>query len=183
MEPGIAPVGPAKRTVGTAVTARIRGGNLMIHMSTASAGPGNVLVIDGGDCKVVALIGGITAMAMQSRGIAGVILDGLVRDSAELAEMGLPIFARGAHPVACNKGGEGDVNKPVICGGVIVCPGDIVVADEDGIIVLPANDAETLIATAENKLKQEKKRIENLRQGDLFPQWARDAAATMGVKL
>lgn len=186
MESGITSIaltGPGKRAKGTAVTARICGGNLMIHMGTAAAGPGDILVIDGGDRKNAAMIGGMTAIAIQSRGVTGIILDGLVRDVAELAELGLPIFARGAYPVACNKGGTGDVNTPVVCGGITVRPGDIVLADEDGIIVLPAEDAETLITAAENKLEQEKKRTEAIRQGDLFPQWAKAAAAAMGMTL
>lgn len=183
MEPGITPVGPASRAAGVAVTVKICGGTLMVHMGTAAASPGDILVIDAGDRKNVALIGGMTAMSMRSRGIAGVILDGLVRDSAELAELGLPIFARGAYPVACGKGGDGGVNKTVVCGGVTVRPGDIVVADEDGVIVLPADEAETLVTAAENKLEQEQKRIEAIRRGDLFPQWARDAAAALGVHL
>ncbi len=183
MEPGFAPFGAVKRAAGTAVTARISGGNLMVHLGTAAAGPGNILVIDAGDRKNVAMIGGMTVMAVHSKGIAGVVLDGLVRDAAELAEQNLPIFARGAYPVACGKGGEGDVGKPVVCGGVTVHPGDIVVADEDGVIVLPAGEAGTLISAAEKKLEQEKTRVDRIRQGDLFPQWAKDAAAAAGVDL
>jgi RraA family protein len=183
MDGGIRPVSKGKKLAGTAVTVCIRSGNLMIHLGMASAGPGHVLVVDADDCKNQACVGEMMVMSMRARGLAGFIVNGPVRDSGDLAGLDFPVFARGRFPASCNKGGTGSVNMTVMCGGVSVSPGDFVVADEDGIIVLPAKHADSLLAGGKDKKSREEERIRRIREGDLYPQWARDAARELGITL
>lgn len=113
------------------------GDNLMLHTAIYRATPGSVIVVQAGDVDYAMAGGNVCAIA-QRRGIAGFVIDGVIRDIAEVREAQFPVFARGLMPIPGRKRQLGQLNQPVVCGGVRVSPGDIVVADEEGIVVIPA---------------------------------------------
>jgi RraA family protein len=131
---------------GPALTVRVRpGDNLMIHVAIAMAQPGDVILIDGGGDVSQALIGGLMRTSAIARGIAAFVVDGAVRDVAEWAEHGIAIYARGHTHRGPTKDGPGEVNVPIACAGMAVCPGDLVLADADGVITIPAAEAAALL--------------------------------------
>ncbi len=130
---------PVPRMVGPAVTVSIPAGGInMVKLGIQQARPGDILVVSAQGDTTYAMIGGNIALGMQARGIRGFVIDGAVRDVSELRDLGFPTFARGVAVAAADLGGpRGEVNVPIACGGVVVNPGDIVIADEDGIVVVP----------------------------------------------
>lgn len=143
---------------GPALTVRVRpGDNLMIHQAISMAQPGDVIVIDGGGDVSQALIGGLMRTSAITRGIAAFVIDGAVRDLGEWAEGGIACYARGHTPRGPSKDGPGEVNVPVACAGMAVCPGDLVLCDADGVIVIPAAEAEALLPRAKAHAGKEAK--------------------------
>ncbi|MGF1342208.1 RraA family protein [Streptomyces flavovirens] len=156
MDVGIRPLrSSAPRIAGPAFTVRCPpGDNLMFHAAIYRAAPGSVIVAEAGDMDY-ALAGGNVCAVAQRRGIAGFVIDGVIRDLAEVREMGFPVFARGVIPVPGTKTSVRPLNVPVRCGGVQVHPGDIVVADEEGVVVTPHALQEQVLRDAEAKLAKE----------------------------
>jgi regulator of RNase E activity RraA len=157
MDTGIRPLwSPVPRIAGPAFTVRCPpGDNLMLHAAIYRAAPGDVVVVESGDLDY-ALAGGNVCAVAQRNGIAGFVLDGLIRDVAEVREMGFPVFARGVIPVPGGKTAALPLNVPVRCGGVPVRTGDLVVADEEGVVVVPRErGAEVLAAAAAKQAKDE----------------------------
>jgi regulator of RNase E activity RraA len=152
MDHSIRPLWPgAPRVAGPAFTVRCPpGDNLMVHAAIHRAEPGDILVIQGGDADF-ALSGGNVCAWAQRRGVAAFVADGAVRDLAEVRERAFPVFARGVIPIPGAKEGPGEINGPVRCGGAAVQPGDIVVADEEGIVVVPRARAAEVLAKAQAK--------------------------------
>ncbi|USU07955.1 RraA family protein [Sphingomonadaceae bacterium OTU29MARTA1] len=134
---------------GTALTVRTRGGdNLAILRAFDHCRPGDVLVVDAGGETENALVGGIMTFFAASIGMAGMVLDGAVRDIAELRARDFPVYARGHTHRGPFKDGPGAINVPVSVGGMVVQPGDIVVGDSDGLLAFAPGDAERVIASA-----------------------------------
>jgi 4-hydroxy-4-methyl-2-oxoglutarate aldolase len=146
MDTGIRPLWPAPRVAGRAFTVRCPpGDNLMLHAAIHRALRGAVIVVESGDLDF-ALAGGNVCAVAQRRGIAAFVLDGLIRDLAEVRELGFAVFARGVIPIPGRKEAVEPLNSPVRCGGVKVDAGDMVVADEDGVVVVPgAHQAQVLV--------------------------------------
>ncbi|MDK4717562.1 RraA family protein [Rhizobium sp. CNPSo 4039] len=141
---------------GPAITVRVRpGDNLMIHQAIAMAQPGDVIVIDGGGDVSQALIGGLVRTSAMKKGVAAFVVDGAVRDLAEWAEGGIACYARGHTHRGPSKDGPGEVNVPIACGGMAVSPGDLIICDADGVLAVPAADAETLLPRAKAHAKRE----------------------------
>ncbi len=139
------------RIAGPAFTVRTgHHDNLMFHAAIYLARPGDVIVVEAGDDEM-AVAGGNVCAIVQRRGVAGLIVDGVIRDVGEAREKRFPVFARGASPIPAKRGGAGEINTPIRCGGVVVNPGDVVVADEEGIVVVPRARAEEVLAKAEAK--------------------------------
>jgi regulator of RNase E activity RraA len=139
---------PMPRVAGPAYPVRCPpGDNLMLHAAIYRAPPGSVLVVEAGDVDYAVCGGNVCAVA-QRRGIAAMVIDGVVRDVAETRSRGFPLFARGIIPIPGAKDAVGVLDGPVRCGGVDVAPGDVVVADEEGIVVVPAGRAEAVLAAA-----------------------------------
>lgn len=121
------------------------GDNLAIHRGLDEAKPGDVLVITGNGVTNRSVFGGILAEICLSKGVGGVIIDGAVRDVEEMNDMGIAVYARAVVPAGPSKNGPGTVGKPIACGNVVCNPGDIVIGDQDGIVVVPQSEAlETL---------------------------------------
>lgn len=156
MDGGIRPLWPGgARSAGPAYTVRCApGDNLMLHAAIYRAEPGSVVVVESGDIDH-ALAGGNVCAVAQRRGIAAFVLDGVIRDIGEVRAMGFPVFARGVLPFPGAKATLGPLNVPVRCGGVTVHPGDIVVADEEGVAVVPAANQDQVLRDARAKLAQE----------------------------
>jgi 4-hydroxy-4-methyl-2-oxoglutarate aldolase len=152
MDLGLRPLWPGMpRVAGPAYPVRCPpGDNLMLHAAIYRAEPGTVIVAEGGDCEYALAGGNVCAVAHQ-RGVAAFVLDGVIRDLAETRGRGFPVFARGVIPFPGRKDQVGVLNGPVRCGGVEVRPGDIVVADEEGIVVVPAAGAAEVLALAQAK--------------------------------
>ena len=150
MDPGIRPLwSPMPRLAGPAYpVACPAGDNLMLHVAIHRAPPGSVVVCAAGDSNWAMAGGNVCAFAQQ-RGIAGFVVDGCIRDIAETRSNRFPVFGRGVIPIPGVRKTAGLINVPVVCGGVTVAPGDIVVADEEGIVVLPAARASKILADAE----------------------------------
>lgn len=143
---------PITRIAGTALTVRVPpGDNLMVHAAVTYAREGDVIVVDARGDEEYALGGALLAAIAQTKGVRGFVLDGVYRDVDELRKINFPVFARGRQPKACSKHGPGEINTVVQCGGVPVHPGDIVVADEDGVVVVPAAYAEAVLAKAQGR--------------------------------
>ena len=138
---------PVRRCVGPAITVKApTGDSLMVRKAMMVAQPGDVLVIDGRGTISRSLWGGNRSTTVAARGIAGVVIDGGTRDIDETEAVGLPLFARAVCPMASASVGPGELNFPIACGGVVVNPGDIIVADAEGIVVIPRQDAEDVYA-------------------------------------
>jgi 4-hydroxy-4-methyl-2-oxoglutarate aldolase len=145
MDLGIRELWPhSPRLAGPAYTVSCPAGdNLMLHAAIYRATPGSVIVVQAGDVDYAMAGGNVCAIA-QKRGIAGFIIDGVIRDLAEVRAAQFPVFARGLMPVPGKKAQLGKLNQPIVCGGVQVSPGDMVVADEEGIVVIPAAQREAV---------------------------------------
>ncbi|MEV5505948.1 RraA family protein [Streptomyces orinoci] len=156
MDIGIRPLWASMpRIAGPAFTVRCPpGDNLMVHAAIHRAEPGSVIVVESGDLDY-ALAGGNVCAVAQRRGIAAFVADGVLRDLAEVRAMGFPVFARGVIPIPGTKTAAHPLNVPVRCGGVTVHAGDIVVADEEGVVVVPHARQEEVLLAARAKLAKE----------------------------
>lgn len=178
----IAALRPRMKLAGPALTVDVRpGDNLMIHAAIALAKPGDVLVIDGKADQTAALMGTIMMSACKQLGLAGVVIDGAVRDSLEIDEMDFPVFAFGTNPNGPTKNVAGRIGHPVSCGGVTVRAGDLVVADADGVVVLERERVEGLLPLARKKVEDESARIAQIRQGHTAASWLDGALRAAGV--
>jgi 4-hydroxy-4-methyl-2-oxoglutarate aldolase len=145
------------RIAGPAFTARTgRHDNLMFHASIYLAHPGDVIVVEAGDDEMAVAGGNVCAIA-QRRGVAGLVVDGVIRDVVESRDKGFPLYARGYSPIPGKRVGDGDMNMPIRCGGVIVNPGDIVVADEEGVVVVPRARIDDVLAKAQARVAADAK--------------------------
>jgi regulator of RNase E activity RraA len=157
------------------------GDNLMIHAAIALAQPGDVLVIDGKADQTSALMGTIMMTACKQRGIAGVVVDAAVRDSLEIDEMDFPVFSVGTNPNGPTKNIGGRIGHPVSCGGVVVNPGDLVLADADGVVVVERAQLAALLPVAHKKVQDEAKRIAQIQQGNTAASWLNASLVAAGV--
>ncbi len=173
---------PNMKVAGTAFTVEVRpGDNLMVHAAMSLAKPGDVLVIDGKGDRTAALMGTIMMTACQRLGIAGVVVDGAVRDSLEIEAMGFPVFSVGTNPNGPTKQVPGRIGHPVSVGGVTVHAGDLVVGDADGVVVIERTAVAALMPLAERKVNDEAARIAAIQQGDTAAKWLDAALRTAGV--
>lgn len=160
-----------RRIAGTAVTLRAPGmDGAMVHYAVGQARPGDVLVIDRCGDEAIATIGGAVAYAARAAGVAGIIVDGLVTDLGELRQYGVPVWSRGTSCVTVKTLGlGGEFCVPVSCGGVGVTPGDAILADENGILVLPAEDIEYSAKRALQMMQDEKRTLARIDAGEKYP--------------
>lgn len=186
MDVAIAPVDKSMKTFGTAYTVNTdKGDNLPIHLALYTAKPGYVMVIDGKGVTDYPYFGDNMMSTGKAVGLRGMIVDGLVRDYDGCVELGFPVFAKGLLPRGPRKQEPGEINYPITCGGIQVNPGDLIVADADGVAVVPRDRIEEVLNKAEEKLqydesrkalmvKYEKARLSGGELFDLAPQWVHD---------
>lgn len=166
--------GHGRIMAGTALTVRTAAGdNRMIHMALDLVRPGHVIVVDGGGDTSRALIGEIMANIALSRGAAGFVLDGAVRDTAALAVLDLPVFARTAIHRGPYKNGPGEIDVPVSVGGMVVNPGDIVVGDADGVVAFPYAIGRTLLEAVRAQEAREADIMKSIADGTYVGAYAR----------
>jgi regulator of RNase E activity RraA len=140
------------RVAGPAFTVEVAGGdNAGVHEAIGQIRPGQVLVVNGHGVTDRALIGELIAERLRKAGCVGMVLDGAVRDVDDLEELGFPAFAAGASPAGPYRNGPFRLGRPVAIGGVVVHPGDLVLGDSDGVAVVPADEADAVLARAEAK--------------------------------
>jgi len=186
MDASMLPVDDASRMIGTACTVETKDGdNFPIHVAIYMGKPGYVLVVDGKGYMDRAYLGDLMAGASKAIGFSGIVVDGCVRDKPGLKELGIPVFAKGFMQRSPIKKDAGKINTPIVCAGVQVNPGDLVVGDYDGVIVIPRDRIEEVVVAAEKKAAYEEKRREaiddytkrreaGLELPNLAPQWVLD---------
>ena len=163
---GLNPMHRGGQMLGIALTVRVSpGDNLMVHKAIDIAQPGDVIVVDAGGDLSQAIIGEIMSTMAAKRGVAGMVIDGAIRDSGALAESKFPVYARGVTHRGPYKNGFGEINVPVSIGGMVVNPGDIMVGDEDGVVAVGVDIAAIVLKAAKAKAKDEDATLDAIRKG------------------
>ncbi len=158
--------------VGAAVTVKTRpGDNLMMHKAFDVAAPGDVIVVDAGGDVTNALIGENAAAYAESLGLAGVVINGAIRDSAAIAARAFPIFAIGITHRGPYKDGPGEVNVPISIDGMVIAPGDLILGDADGVVCVPRERVEEVYAAAFAKHQQDEKDARAVTERKVKREW------------
>lgn len=171
--------------IGPAITVKLPAfDNLMLHKALDFVQAGDVLVVQaGGKQAASAVCGDLLAHKMYHKGVAGLMVDGLIRDIDGLKELGLPIFARGITPIGPRKNGPGEINTPIACGGQVIVSGDLIVADTMGAVVIPRKEALDIL----NLLKAQKKEASHYREqvqaGPVDTRWVDKHLLELGIPL
>lgn len=169
MDSGIRPVWHSPRIIGSALTVWCHtGDNLMLHKALSVALPGDILVVNTQGNMQNSPFGELLASSAIKIGVRGLVIDGTVRDAEALEAMKLPVYSRGLSPNGCNKDGSGEVGTVIACGGVAVRPGDIILADRDGITVVPLADSEEVAKLSAEKVASEANRAQEIAKGILI---------------
>ena len=166
--------------VGPALTVKARAGdNLFLHQALDMSQPGDIIVVSNDEDQTRSLMGEIMfTYAKYQRKLGGLVLDGPVRDLDALREMDLPVYATGSTPGGPHKEGPGEINVPIACGGVSINPGDIIVADADGIIVVPLKDAPVVLEAAKKFHEQDAAKVEDAKHGTSNQKWVMQSLET-----
>lgn len=178
MSPEIRNVVNEEPLIGPACTVKVfPGDNLMVHKALDAARPGDVVVVDTSGSQRNAVLGDLVTNKAKHRGIAGFIVDGLVRDLPGLKEAGLPVYARGVTPFGPLHRGPGELNYTVSCGGIVVNPGDIIVADTSGIAVVRREVAEDTIMRLRAHRARMEQYVADVKAGKFSNKWVDDQLA------
>lgn len=173
---------PAMTVCGPAFTVEVRpGDNLMFHAALAVARPGDVMVVDGKADATCALFGELMVTQAEAARLGGFVVDAASRDTVSLAAGTFPAFSAGTNPCGPTKGLPGKLSVPVSVGGVCVNPGDLVVGDVDGVVVIPKADVDAVLAAAQEKVEAEAQRVREIEDGLLVSPWLNDALKQAGL--
>jgi RraA family protein len=152
----------------------------MVHAALDVARPGDVLVVDANGSHMNAVLGDLVSNKAKHRGIAGIVVDGLVRDIDGIREARIPVFARGVTPVGPLHRGPGEINFPIQCGGIVVSPGDLIFADNNGVVVVPQEIAPELLKRCQEKSEKESSYVASVKRGQFSNAWVHVELATSG---
>lgn len=177
---GFTAYGGRKKFAGPALTVRVRpGDNLLLHKALDMAQPGDVIVVDAGGALQTAILGAMMANYAKTRGVAGLVVDGAIRDVDELAHLDLPVVARGATPNGPFKSGPGEIGYPIACGGLSIAPGDLIAGDSDGVLVIPQDQLAGILGSAEDKHRAEQIWEQQIQEGTWDRSWVDKALASL----
>lgn len=185
LDPHLRPVWTGARVAGTAVTVSVPpGDNWMVHVAVEQCRAGDLLVIAPTAPSTAAYVGELLATALQARGVVGVVVDGGCRDVADLYELRFPVWSRWVSAQGTVKETLGDVNRPVVCAGQLISPGDVVVADDDGVAVVPRGSAPQVLVAARRREERERSSRARYRAGELSldVQGMRERLAAKGLR-
>jgi 4-hydroxy-4-methyl-2-oxoglutarate aldolase len=168
MRPSMRPIYPSAQVAGPAVTVLCPpGDNLMIHAAVEVCSPGDVLVVATTEDSTTAMFGELLATSCRAHGVAGLVIDGGVRDVADLTAMNFPIWAKVISAQGPVRVSAGSVNIEISCAGASVRPGDVIVADQDGVVVVPSENAMNVASLAQQRHTKELRNRERFRGGEL----------------
>ena len=168
--------------LGVAFTVRMpQGDNLMFHKAMDMAQPGDVIVMDAGGFDDRAIFGELMATYCKSRGLAGLVVDGAVRDYDSLSQMDFPVYAKSVTPNGPYKNGPGEINVPVVVGGKLIRPGDILVGDQDGLIIIQPEIAQEILEKTRAVMDKEAKIMKDILEKGIYPRpWVDEKLAEIG---
>jgi 4-hydroxy-4-methyl-2-oxoglutarate aldolase len=168
LRPYLRPIHPAARVTGSAVPVLCGpGDNLMIHAAIAVVQPGDVLVVATTSESTDGMFGELLAESCLAHGVAGLVIDAGVRDTVEITALGFPVWSKAISAQGTSKAIAGSVNVPIVCAGTSVSPGDVVVGDADGVVIVPRETAASVAAAAEQRLEKEQRTRARLKAGEL----------------
>jgi 4-hydroxy-4-methyl-2-oxoglutarate aldolase len=168
LRPYMRPIHAAARVAGSAVTVLCGAGdNLMIHAAIAVVQPGDVLVVTTFSESTDGMFGELMAQSCLAHGVAGLVIDAGVRDTTELTSLGFPVWSRAVSAQGTSKTIPGSVNVPIVCAGASISPGDVIVGDADGVVVVPRDSAKAVVAAVDERLAKEDRTRERLKAGEL----------------
>ena len=168
MQPLLRPIYANARAAGSAVTVLCQAGdNLMIHAAMAVVQPGDILVVATMSPSTDGMFGELLAESCRAHGVTGLVIDAGVRDVAEITAMDFPVWSKAISAQGTVKASAGSVNVPVVCAGALVHPGDAIVADQDGVVVIPRASAPEIAQLGEARRLKEERSRERLRTGEL----------------
>lgn len=172
------------KLLGTAFTVRTRtADNLLFHKGLEMAKPGDVMVVETRGDEGSAVTGEIMVRYAMKKGIAGFLIDGLIRDSGTISTLDFPVFAKGASPMGPYKDGPGEINVPVCCGGVVINPGDILVGDEDGVVVIKPKDAMEVLEKTRATVEKERGTLKAIEDGTVDRRWVEQLIKVRGCEI
>ena len=182
--PQLRPMHREGKLAGPAYTVKTTpGDNLLVHKALDSAQKGDVIVVDAGGICENAIIGELMMSRARQRGVAGIVIWGAIRDSAEIGAGTYPVYASGVTHRGPYKNGPGEINVPVVIGGMPVNPGDIIVGDADGLVAVPQEQAERILASAKSILEKETASMKQIVAGTVDRSWVDKALKEKGYKI
>jgi 4-hydroxy-4-methyl-2-oxoglutarate aldolase len=168
MDPGIRPIQQDRTVAGSAVTVECApGDNIMIHAAVEVCRPGDLMVVTTTGPSTHGMFGDLLATSLMARGVVGLVIEAGVRDTSTLREMGFPVWSRAVHSQGTVKETPGSVNMPIECAGQAVAPGDVLVADDDGVVVVARREASDVVEAARARLEKEESSRTRLETGEL----------------